>query len=126
MSGRKTLMFLAIAVIASVFCLSLPVFAEDHWSGTWSSEWGDMHLAVKGNALTGTYTHKEGVLKGSLADEGKTIRGTWSQAPTHKPEKDAGAFVFIISSDGNSFTGKWWYGFDTSKKPDGTWSGTRK
>ena len=86
------------------------------WTGTWdSSQWGEMKLTQNGSSVTGTYTWDEGKIEGTVS--GSTLRGTWSESPSYAPPDNAGDFEFTLSSDGNSFSGKWRYG------SDGDWDG---
>jgi hypothetical protein len=52
-------------------------------------------------------------------------KGKIACTSSYKPPKDAGDFEFTLSSDGNSFTGKWRYGFGTGQWK-GDWKGTRQ
>lgn len=102
-----------------------PVRTGAGWNGDWNSEWGTVSFQVTGRSVTGTFAHKNGRLTGSLSPNGRTLSGRWGQSPSYKPPNDAGVFVFQLSADGRSFTGKWWYGFNTNKAADGVWSGSR-
>jgi hypothetical protein len=93
--------------------------------GTWRTEWGTVRLHRNGNSFTGTYTHKNGRLSGSSTNsQGNEVRGTWTQSPSYRGPSDSGTFVFTLSPDGNSFTGRWKY--SGSHNWDGSWSGTRQ
>jgi hypothetical protein len=92
------------------------------WTGKWESkEWGTMELTQTGGSVTGTYTWDEGRIDGTV--NGNVLRGIWSESPSYAPPDDAGDFEFILSPDGNSFTGKWRYG--SSGDWEGDWSGER-
>ncbi|MGB3007210.1 MAG: hypothetical protein WBC06_11915 [Chitinophagaceae bacterium] len=78
------------------------------WRGTWQTKWGPMIITQSGNNITGTYGHDNGKVKGTIT--GNKLTGTWSEAPTYLPPKDAGEFEFTLSVDGKSFTGRWRYG----------------
>lgn len=91
------------------------------FTGTWKTSWGDMTLWQSGNAVTGEYTHDNGKIEGTVS--GSVLTGKWSEAPTYQPARDAGDFVFTISTDSNSFTGQW--RFDSNGDWMGDWSGTR-
>jgi hypothetical protein len=97
--------------------------APTPWSGSWDSAWGTMEFTQTGDQVTGTYTHDNGKIKGTVS--GNTLTGTWSEAPTYNPPDDAGDFVFILAPDGKSFSGNWRYGSGTGKW-DGSWDATRK
>lgn len=90
-------------------------------TGTWRSNFGNITFHQQGNTVTGTYTHDHGRLVGFL--RGNILTGKWSEAPTYKPDHDAGAFELIFSPDRNSFTGHWRYGFKGNSW-DGKWDGT--
>jgi hypothetical protein len=92
------------------------------WTGKWeSAQWGTMELTQTGNSVTGIYSWDEGRIDGTVS--GNVLRGTWSEAPSYAPLDDAGDFEFALSSDGNSFTGKWRYG--SSGDWEGDWNGER-
>ncbi len=88
------------------------------FAGKWDTNWGTMILDAGGN---GTYTHDKGRIRGSV--HGGVLTGTWSEAPSYKPPKDAGDVEFTLSADGNSFTGKWRYGHSGNWHYD--WRGQR-
>jgi len=77
------------------------------WGGTWITDWGTMKISVSGTSATGTYTTSNGKLNGII--NGNNFSGTWSRSPSYAAPKDAGAFSFIMSPDGNSFKGDWKY-----------------
>jgi hypothetical protein len=91
------------------------------WNGDWQTKWGKMVIVQTGNEVTGTYEHDNGKIKGVIV--GDKIIGTWSEAPTYLPPNDAGEFEMILSSDGQSFTGRWRYG--TTGRWEGGWNGNR-
>lgn len=66
-----------------------------------------MEIAVSGTSATGTYTTNNGKLNGTI--NGRNFSGTWSRSPSFSAPKDAGAFLFVMSEDGNSFKGDWKY-----------------
>jgi hypothetical protein len=83
--------------------------------GEFETDYDDMRLMRKGNTITGTYKHKDGVINGIL--NGNILTGTWKQ------NDGGGKLKFIFSSDFSSFKGKWNY--DT-KEPSRVWNGKRK
>ena len=95
---------------------------QKDWNGTWQTNWGEMVLTVKGNVVEGYYEHDSGKIKGVLTDNGKVIKGRWSESPSYEMPNDAGEIEFTLASD-DSFTGKWKYGTSGSWS---TWTGTRK
>ncbi len=91
------------------------------WSGTWETKWRNgaavLYLNQEGDQLTGTYPLLDGKMEGMI--DGRRAHGTWQQ----KGDK-FGGFVFTLSEDGHSFTGRfdsgeWWTGRRISprKKP---------
>lgn len=91
------------------------------WEGEWDSNWGKMVITQNGNIVTGTYTHDNGKISGTVS--GSTFTGTWSEAPSYAPDKDAGDMELTMSADGMSFTGKWRYGSSGSW---GNWEGGKR
>lgn len=91
------------------------------FAGRWSSNWGVMTLQVSGVTVTGEYTHDKGRIEATLGADGKTMAGTWSEAPDYRPPGNAGKVTLELSSDGNSLQGRWGYGDSLS----GNWTGTR-
>ncbi len=88
------------------------------WEGEWSTNWGDMVLTQTGSKVSGTYTHDQGKISGTVS--GNTLTGTWSESPSYSPPGDAGEVELVMSEDGKSFTGKWRYGSEGSW---GSWDG---
>lgn len=93
------------------------------WTGTWTTEWGDVLLAQEGNKVTGTYPHDTGKINGTN-DNGK-LTGLWSESPTYAGPSDAGDIEWIMGVDGKTFTGNWRYGSEGTAW-SGNWNGTRK
>ncbi|MBC8275717.1 MAG: hypothetical protein H8E40_12215 [Chloroflexi bacterium] len=118
-----------VAILLSASCLTVSTQQpgqgeqpQNIWTGKWESEeWGTMDLTQTGSSVTGTYTWDQGKIDGTV--NGDILGGTWSEEPSYAPPTDAGDFEFTLSSDGNSFTGKWRYG--SSGEWDGDWSGER-
>ena len=111
------LMLLITPVFGASGCMSTSTDnGPSEWAGTWDSgQWGEMKLTQNGSTVTGTYTWDEGKIEGTVF--GNMLRGTWSESPSYSSPDDAGDFEFTLSSDDNSFTGKWRYG------SDGDWDG---
>ncbi len=91
------------------------------WEGEWDTNWGKMILVQKGSSVSGTYTHDQGRITGTV-NRDKLI-GTWSEYPNYSPPNDAGDIEFTMSADGKSFGGRWRYGSDGSW---GTWDGGKR
>jgi len=99
--------------------------AKPTFVGRWQTEWGTIELKVKDRKLTGTYPHDSGRLEGTVSLDGMTVTGTWSEAPTFKPPKDAGEFEFKLSEDGKKFKGLYWYGKRQAKVAGKIWDGKK-
>jgi len=91
------------------------------WTGEWDSNWGKMILTQNGTSITGTYTHDNGRISGTIS--GNVFTGTWSESPSYSPPSDAGDMELTMSADGKSFTGKWRYGSEGSW---GNWEGGKR
>lgn len=91
------------------------------WAGKWDSNWGEMVINQNGALITGTYTHDEGRINGTVS--GNVFTGTWSESPSYSPPNDAGDMELTMSADGKSFTGKWRYGSEGSW---GEWEGGKR
>ena len=97
-----------------VLCAFLPPLAtadEPDWSGVWDTRWRDsgalMILQQAGDRVVGTYPAFDGIVQGRVV--GNVFSGTWKDAD------GSGTFVFAISTDRQSFmgrfgTGEWWTG----------------
>ncbi len=72
------------------------------WTGAWQTYWRDGHalmtLEQAGAEVEGTFEPGKGVIAGSAEDG--LLYGEWRQ------EGAAGTFVFALSDDGQSFTGR--------------------
>lgn len=78
------------------------------FNGAWNTDYGTLTLVQDGENVTGEYSHDGGTIKGTVI--GNVLKGTWSEAPTHRPPDDAGEIEFQLDPQGTSFTGKWRYG----------------
>ncbi|MDX9872462.1 MAG: S-layer homology domain-containing protein [Clostridia bacterium] len=118
---RKLLaVLLILALVTCVLPLTVTAAAVEDlgtysWAGEWKTNWGDMVLTQNGANVSGTYTYDQGKISGTIS--GNTLTGTWSEAPSYAPPNDAGEVEFVMSADGQSFTGKWRYG------SEGDWGG---
>lgn len=88
-----------------------------NFNGSWESNFGVIVMTQTGGAVTGTYSHDAGSLKGTVT--GNTLKGTWVESD------DKGTFTFTLSADGKSFKGSWQ---ETEPDPGqgGGWDGTKK
>lgn len=87
-------------------------------SGTYSTNYGDMHLRQQGNSMVGCYEWSGGLLEGGI--EGRVMRLTWRQ--TNPSE---GTAVMVFSSDGKQMFGLWWYKGQEGGS-GGQWYGPKK
>lgn len=98
-----------------------PTVPTANWSGKWlCGQWGTLTISQSGDVVTGSYTYDNGKLKGNVG--GDKLYGTWSEEPSYAIPNDAGDVEFTMAPDGNSFTGRWRYGFTGEWK---TWNGQR-
>jgi hypothetical protein len=96
-----------------------PTAVVANWSGKWiCGNWGTLTLSQSDDRVTGTYTYKEGKLTGNAALN--KLFATWSEAPLYVVPVSAGEAEFTMSADGNSFTGRWRYGYSGDWD---TWNG---
>jgi hypothetical protein len=91
------------------------------WTGNWNTYFGNMTLVQTGNKVTGTYEADNGRINGTVV--GNRLVGTWSEAPSYSPPSQAGNIEFNLSSDCNSFNGRWKYGSEGNWSTN--WSGLR-
>ena len=86
-------------------------------SGTYHTNYGNMHLLQQGTSVTGCYEHAGGLLTGGV--EGRIMRFAWTEAGSK-----GGPAVMVFSPDGNNLYGLWWnQGEDQTKSVGGTWNG---
>lgn len=100
--------------LAAVCALPLVATAdEDSFVGTWNATYGQIILTEKGEGISGTY------------GGGNTITGTEQDRKfkfTYAEGATTGEGEFVLSPDGNSFTGKWRV---TGSQGWSNWTGTR-
>ena len=82
--------------------------------GPYQSDFGVLTLRRNGSGVTGTYTHKEGRVEGTL--NGNTLTGRWTQS------NGEGRLIFRFNTDYSGFSGVWSYG---DAAPDRAWNGRR-
>jgi hypothetical protein len=114
---RRTGLFVVAAFALAVAASSAARSVGGTWEGTWNTNFGVMTLLQTGNHVTGTYTYSGGSIDGTAA--GNTLTGTWAQ----KGNGAHGKFVFMLSADGNSWTGLWGSNNETPTRTN--WSGKR-
>lgn len=70
-------------------------------SGTYHTNFGDMHLRQQGSSVSGCYQWDGGLIEGGI--EGRVLKLTW-----HQTKKD-GPAIMVFSRDGKQLFGLWWY-----------------
>ncbi len=83
---------------------------------------GTVTLSQNGSKVSGTYTHDEGQITGTV--DGATLTGRWTEAPTRLPPQDAGDLQLTVNADCTALSGFWRYG-DKGHDKDGEWAGQR-
>jgi len=121
---------------AATMTTAAPAPEAPSWSGTWNSSWLEkdgnhtvslMTMTQAGPLVTGSYnyTYPEGIYTGSLnaTVQGNTLAGTYSES-----DDDVGLFVFKLSENGNTFTGRWVHAENKSELDNSTltWNGVRQ
>lgn len=96
-----------------------PTRSAGSFGGTWTTNWGDMTLSQSGSQVSGSYSHSQGSLSGTVS--GSVLRFRWYQ----KGNGNKGSGRFVLSSDGRSFSGSWSYTDDPDKNGR-SWTGSRK
>jgi len=107
------------------------------WAGTWNSTWLErdgnstvsvLHLTQAGTDVTGDYRYTypgEGDFTGFLnaTVQGNTLVGTYAES-----DDDTGFFVFELSENKRSFTGRWVHVVNKSELAGSalTWNGVRE
>ena len=94
------------------------------FQGRWQTTFDKLEINLTGLRAGGTYIHDNGKIEGTLSADGRTLMGTWSEAPSYKPPQDAGKFILKLADDGQSFSGRWCYGFTESAFAQ-IWNGKR-
>ena len=102
-----------------------PKITQAAWSGTWTTDYGTMHLTQSGAVVRGDYAYANGgasVVLGWIDGhvDGLVLRLRWSESTNGAGAGDA---TFTLSTDGQSFTGSW--SADPNGIP-GIWNGKRQ
>lgn len=87
-------------------------------SGTYATNYGDMHIRQQGSSMVGCYEHSDGLLEGGI--EGRVMRMTWRQS-----NPSEGPAIMVFTGDLQQMIGLWWYKGQESSN-GGLWFGTRK
>ena len=86
-------------------------------SGTYATEYGDMHIKQEGTFVAGCYEHDEGLIFGGI--EGRVLKVSWRES-----DEDAGPAIMVFSPHGKRMNGLWWFEGRQSAKP-GFWDGDK-
>ena len=84
-------------------------------SGTYHTNYGDMHIRQQGTSVVGCYEHAEGLLEGGI--EGRVMKLGWHETGQEGPA------IMVFSSDGKQLFGLWWHTGDNGSGSD--WNGTK-
>jgi len=87
-------------------------------SGTYATNYGDMHLREQGNSIVGCYEHADGLLEGAV--DGSVMKLTWRQSTPSE-----GPAMMVFSGDGRQLFGLWW-NKGNEKGTGSEWTGTKK
>ena len=85
-------------------------------SGTYDTDFNQMHLLQQGTSVTGCYEYADGLLTGGL--EGRIMKLTWTEDRGGK----RGPAVMVFSADGRKLFGLWWPEGGSSP---GHWDGSK-
>lgn len=106
---------LPLLYLLSLFTIIFPFHnhaqSENPWVGVWNSSYGPMTLSENNGIISGHYHRQNGetgYISNGIAN-GNILTGRWREPPTYAPPNDEGDFVFTLSEDKLSFTGKWRY-----------------
>ncbi|MBI3124604.1 MAG: T9SS type A sorting domain-containing protein [Ignavibacteriales bacterium] len=120
--------FLRLSYLSTIIIalLSIPNFAQstNPWVGTWYSSYGPIKLSENNGIISGNYHRpngETGFISSGIAS-GNVLTGRWREPTTYAPPYDEGDFIFTLSEDKLSFSGKWrydqgslWFGWLGSK-----------
>lgn len=110
--------------------------AVPSWAGTWNTTWLNtdgsetvsvVAMTVAGQEVSGNYSYTypdEGTFTGHLNGTvmGQALAGMYAES-----DDDAGYFIFDLSTDGNSFSGRWVHAENQTELDNSTlfWNGIR-
>ncbi len=79
-----------------------PTFCEG-FDGIWDTDFGELHMFVRGNDVRGTYRRTAGLAPGFFSGErdGQVLVGNWNS------EIGGGGARLVLAADGQSFRGTW-------------------
>lgn len=106
----KYILILVFTMISSV--VAAQGAATYNWTGTWSSNFGDLRLVQSGQKITGGYA-SVGTITGTV-DAGCTLTGEFDNT------RKGGKGTYIFSRNNNRFDGSWrWNGSSSESKWNG-------
>lgn len=77
------------------------------FEGVWTTNYTPITFRRNGNRVTGSYEYSgASTLSGTLS--GNVLEGEYSQPNYPNASYRRGRFMFVLSADGQSFTGQWW------------------
>lgn len=89
------------------------------FEGVWTTNYTPITFRRSGSQVTGSYEYQgASTLSGTLS--GNVLEGQYSQPNYPSPLYQRGRIRFVLSSDGQSFTGQWW---DANGAGGGAWNG---
>ncbi len=91
--------------------------AVPNLSGTYASNYGNVHLRQDGQSVTGCYEFEGGLVSQGRVD-GRVLHFDWVQPGPRGPA------TFSFSPDRGEFAGLWWYEGKTGQ-PGGLWTGKK-
>jgi hypothetical protein len=106
---------LLIALTAVLLLVTAASAAAATWTGTWSTNYGELKLSQQASSVTGSYFWAGGTGSLSGTASGQRLTGRFTDP------SGTGPFEFTMATHGLSFAGSWSY--DTGGS--GTWTGTR-
>ncbi len=84
-------------------------------SGTYHTNFGDMHIRQQGTSVVGCYEHSDGMLAGGI--EGRVMKLSWHETAQEGPA------IMVFSREGKQLFGLWWHTGDTGA--GNNWDGTK-
>ena len=70
-------------------------------SGTYKTNFGDMHIRQQGTSVVGCYEEDGGLLEGGI--DGRVMKLTWRQTRSDGPA------IMVFAADGKQLFGLWWH-----------------
>lgn len=89
------------------------------FTGRWSTYGGQAPMTISGSSGTYVFRGIQSTVSGSIS--GNKLSGTYTQPGYPQEQWTSGRFEFVLSPDGNSFSG---IGWDKYGKASDSWNGT--